>query len=91
VTETRDPRLWEPIALPTIRRVPTNREDTEVRVFPVEGRAVGEPDIVVQVYQRVGHDLDAPWGPTAAAVRVPRRFATRLAELIIETAAEGAA
>jgi hypothetical protein len=69
----------------TGRRCPTGREDCELRVFLVEGRA-GEPDVCLQVYRRVGHDLGAPWGPTAAAVRVPRRFARRLAELILAAA-----
>jgi hypothetical protein len=70
-----------------VRRCPTGREDCELRVFPVEGRTSGEIELVVQVYRRLSLDLGAPWGPTAAAVRVPQHYAARLAELILEVAA----
>jgi hypothetical protein len=71
---------------PAYSRCPTDREDVEVRV-----RTVGA-DVVVQTYRPHGHDLAAPWWPTDAAVRVPRRYAARLAELILQgAAAKGAA
>jgi hypothetical protein len=68
------------------RRCPTGREDCELRIFLVEGRT-GEPDVCVQTYRRLSHDLGSPWGPSAAAIRVPARYAERLVELIIEAAA----
>jgi len=71
----------------TARRCPTGREDTELRVFTAAGRASDEPDVVVQAYRRLSLDLGAPWGPTSAAVRLPRRYAERLAQLILEAAA----
>ena len=73
------------------RRCPTRREDTEIRAFPIAGTTAGEPDICIQVFRRIGHDIAAPWGPTAAAVRVPGRYAERLIELIAEVAAEATA
>ena len=76
-----------PVTPVPARRCPTGREDTELRVFTVAGRASDEPDIVVQAYRRLSLDLGAPWGPTSAAVRVPRRYAARLAELILKAAA----
>ena len=69
------------------RRCPTAMECTEIRVFTVAGRTTDEPDVVLQVYRRLNHDLSSPWGPSSAAVRVPARYAPRLAELIIEAAA----
>jgi hypothetical protein len=69
------------------RRCPTAMESVEIRVFTVAGRSTDEPDVVMQVYRRLSHDLSSPWGPTSAAVRVPRRYAARLAELIVEAAA----
>jgi len=69
------------------RRCPTAMESVEVRVFTVAGRTTDEPDVVLQVYRRLNHDLSSPWGPSSAAVRVPARYAPRLAELIIEAAA----
>ena len=72
----------------TARRCPTAREDCELRIFPVAGRSAEEPDIVIQAYRRIGHDIAAPWGPTSAAVRLPARYAERLAELILQLATE---
>lgn len=69
---------------PAARRCPTGREDTELRVFTAAGRGSDEPDVVVQTYRCLSLDLGAPWGPTSAAVRVPRRYVARLAELILE-------
>jgi hypothetical protein len=51
------------------RRCPTALESVEVRVFTVAGRTTDEPDIVAQVYRRLNHDLNAPWGPSSAAIR----------------------
>jgi hypothetical protein len=69
------------------RRCPSGREDCEIRVFAIEGRSAGEPDLVLQTYRRVGHGLDAPWGPMGGAVRLPCRYAERLAEVILAAAA----
>lgn len=70
------------------RRCPTAREGAEIRVFSVAGATAGEPDICIQVFRRIGHDIAAPMGPTAAAVRVPGRYVPRLIELLAEVAAE---
>jgi hypothetical protein len=69
------------------RRCPTAMESVEIRVFTVAGRTTDEPDVVLQVYRRLNHDLSSPWGPSSAAVRVPCRYARHLAELIIQAAA----
>jgi hypothetical protein len=63
-------------------RVPTNREHVEVRVFAVAGPSGSEPDIVLQTFRRLSPEIGAPWGPSAAFVRVPLRFVARLVEVI---------
>jgi hypothetical protein len=72
----------------TAKRCPTAREDTEIRVLTVAGATAHGRDIVIQTYRRIGNDIAAPWGPTAAAVRLPARYAERLIELIAELTAE---
>jgi hypothetical protein len=72
-----------------VKRCPTGREDTEVRIFTVP--TGGEPEISLQVFKRAGHDLAAPMGPTASVVKVPVRFAPHLCEAILELVTQVAA
>jgi hypothetical protein len=69
-------------------RCPTGREGTEVRLLLIPGRTASTPELVLQIYRRVGHDLGAPMGPAGDPIRLSLAFAGRLIEIIQQLEAE---
>jgi len=69
-------------------RILTGREGAEIRVLMIPGRTASTPELVLQTYRRVGHDLGAPMGPAGEPLRLSLAYVGRLIEVIQELEAE---